>query len=114
MTDSNLLVAAAASKPNLQSIIHVVLANMINPLIPILIAFAIILFAWGVFNYTKSGMGDKAQIEGAKSLMFWGVVVFFVMVSVWGLVAIIQKIFLGDIPSAPINASSINKYGVGS
>ena len=102
------------TNPNLQSIIGIILSKMIDPLIPILIGLAIITFAWGVFNYTRSGMGDKAQLEGAKSLMFWGVVVFFAMVSVWGLVSIIQNIFLGDIPNAPINASSINKYGVGS
>lgn len=98
-----------AATGNLQSIIGVILSSFFDPLIPIFIGLAIITFAWGVYNYLRAGMGDKADIEGAKSLMFWGVIVFFVMVSVWGLTSILQSIFLGDIPTG---VPTINKYGI--
>ncbi|MFA5023085.1 MAG: hypothetical protein WC385_00750 [Candidatus Paceibacterota bacterium] len=92
----------------IKGIIQVILKSFIDPLVPILIGLAIILFAWGLFNYLKTGMGDKNEIEGAKSLMFWGMIVFFVMVSVWGLVTIIQNVILGDNP--PIVAPAIPFY----
>lgn len=98
-----------AAAGNLESIIGVILKSFFDPLVPILIGLAIILFSWGTFNYLRSGMGDKAEIDKAKSLMFWGVIVFFVMVSVWGLVSIIQEIFLGDIPTT---VPTIIKYGI--
>jgi heme A synthase len=99
-----------AATGNLQSIINVILSSFIDPLIPIFVGLAIIIFAWGLFNYLKSGIGEKAQIEGAKSLMFWGVVIIFVMVSVWGLVAILQNIFFGD--DLPTVEPEINHYGL--
>ena len=79
----------------LQSLIGDVLATFINPLFPILVGFALILFMWGLVKYLKNG--DK-DIESAKSLMLWGVIVLFVMVSVWGFVKILQQTFFGDNP----------------
>lgn len=92
----------------IQSIIQVILTSMLDPLVPILVGLAIILFAWGLFKYLKTGIGETEDIKGAKSLMFWGVIIVFAMVSVWGLVAILQNIFFED--SSPIEASDINKY----
>ena len=93
----------------IQSIIQVILKSMIDPLVPILIGIAIILFAWGLFNYLKTGMGDKTELEGAKSLMFWGAIIIFVMFSVWGLALIFQNIFFGD--NVPMSAPEIpNKF----
>lgn len=94
----------------LQSIIDVILGSFVDQVIPILIGIAIILFAWGLFNYLRTGMGDKAELEGAKSLMLWGVIILFAMVSVWGLVAILQNIFFGDNVSTV--APSIKDYGL--
>lgn len=91
--------AAAAEAGTIEGIIQVILKSFIDPLIPILIGVAIILFAWGLFKYLKTGVGDKSEIDGAKSLMFWGVIIIFVMLSVWGLVLIFQNIFFGeDVP----------------
>jgi hypothetical protein len=101
---------AATSEANIKSIIEVILRSFIDPLIPILIGLAIIIFAWGLYKYLKSGMGDKDAIIGAKSLMFWGAIIIFVMVSVWGLVAIFQNVFFGD--NVPMSAPEINKYGL--
>lgn len=99
-----------AETGTLSGIIKVILTSAIDPLVILLIGLAIILFAWGLFNYLKTGLGDKAELEGAKSLMFWGVIIVFVMVSVWGLVSIMQNIFFGDNP--PTEAPTIKKYGL--
>ena len=93
----------------LQSIIQVILKSMIDPLVPILFGLAILIFAWGLFKYLRAGIGDK-EIEGAKSLMFWGVIIVFVMVSVWGLVIVIQNIFFGGESSTTFTTDDINKF----
>lgn len=94
-----------AAVSTIQGIIQVILKSAINPLVPILIGIAIIFFAWGLFNYLKTGLGDKSELEGAKSLMFWGVIIIFVMFSVWGLALIFQNIFFGD--DVPMDAPDI-------
>jgi ABC-type Fe3+-siderophore transport system permease subunit len=64
--------------------------NLINNvLVPVIFAVAFIVFLYGVFETFILGAGnDEAKSKG-KSLMLWGLIGFFVMVSVWGLVNIL-------------------------
>ncbi|MCX6712242.1 MAG: hypothetical protein NT041_00945 [Candidatus Vogelbacteria bacterium] len=101
-----------ATTGNLQSIINVILTSVIDPLIPILIGLAVIVFAWGLFNYLKTGLGETKDLNSAKSLMFWGAIIIFVMVSVWGLVAILQDVFFGVIGTSSNTVPTINKFGL--
>src|SRR6185369_2737726 len=66
-------------------------STILGYLFPVLIALAVILFIWRVFQYTISA--DEDTKEKAKSGIIWGIVGIFVMVSVWGLVAILQSTF---------------------
>ena len=63
--------------------------------IPALFALAFIAFLWGVYNYffvtDKEG---KDQRKKGKDFIFYGLIAFFVMLSVWGLV----NILLGSLP----------------
>src|ERR1700679_2310000 len=61
--------------------------NTINQIIvPVLFAIAFIVFIYGVFETFILGAGNDEAKEKGKSLMLWGLIGFFVMVSVWGLV----------------------------
>ena len=53
---------------------------------------ALALFFWGLVKFIKNAADTKAHEEG-KSLMIWGIIAFFVLVSLWGLVGL----FLGDL-----------------
>jgi hypothetical protein len=65
--------------------------NLINSvLVPLVFAIAFIVFIWGVFQYFIAGGHDEEKRETGKSLMLWGIIGFFVMVSVWGLVNILR------------------------
>ena len=55
------------------------------------IALAVVFFIFEVFMYTIAGGEDKKK--AAKSGMIWEIVGIFIMVSVWGLVAILQSTF---------------------
>ncbi len=64
-----------------------------NVAVPIVFALAFIVFIWGIFQYFIQGGQDEEKRDAGKSLMLWGLIGFFVMVSVWGLVNILQGTF---------------------
>ena len=60
-----------------------------NVLVPVLFAIAFIVFLWGVFKTFIIGANSEEVKEEGKSLMLYGLIGFFVMVSIWGLVNIL-------------------------
>lgn len=64
--------------------------NTINGVVvPVLFAVAFIVFLWGAFKVFILGATDDTAKKSGKDLMLWGLIGFFVMVSVWGLVNIL-------------------------
>ncbi len=60
-----------------------------NIIVPVLFAIAFIVFLYGVFETFIIGAGNEDVKEKGKGLMLWGLIGFFVMVSIWGLVNIL-------------------------
>ena len=73
---------ASAQFANIQALIDAV-GRIINMLIPILVGLAILAFFWGLVKYI-SGSG-KSHDQG-KNVMIAGLVSFFIMVSLYGIV----------------------------
>jgi len=70
--------------------------ELIQAAIPLLIAIAVLYFIWGVVQFIINAGDEGARAEG-KTKMIWGVVGLFIIISVWGLVALLQSIFtFGD------------------
>jgi len=57
--------------------------SIVNKVIPIVFAIALLGFFWGLVRYIFGSEHNKDQ---AKKTMIWGVVALFVMATVWGLV----------------------------
>ncbi len=80
--------------------------DFINRLIPFVIGLAVLFFIWGLIKYITAG-GDEGSRKEAINTIIWGIVVLFVMVSVWGLVNILVNTFglenqaPQDIPQVP-------------
>jgi membrane protease YdiL (CAAX protease family) len=76
--------------------------QIISALIPFTISLALFAILFGLAKYAFKAGDEKAQAEG-RNIMFWGVIILFVMVSVWGFVAILQEFFFGSgyTPTAP-------------
>jgi hypothetical protein len=66
-------------------------SRVLNLLVPLFIAVAVVYFIWQVFQYAVAG--DEEKKAAAKTQIIWGIVGIFVMVSVWGLVNILQGTF---------------------
>lgn len=62
-----------------------------NAMIPLIFALAVVIFFWGVVKFIKES--DSKEKEKGRTFMIWGIVALFVMVSVWGLVNVLNMTF---------------------
>lgn len=92
---------AFAATNNLTDVMHF-LSTVVQWAVPFLIAVAILYFIWQVIKYTIAS--DEEKKKEAKSAIIWAVVGIFVIVSIWGLVGILQNTFAGTGtgPTAPL------------
>jgi hypothetical protein len=67
------------------------IGTLIGNLIPVLIALGILFFIWGLVQFIFAS-GDEAAKDEGKRKMIWGVIALFVIVSVWGLVALLNQL----------------------
>jgi len=70
-------------------------SGVINAVIPILLALAVLAFFWGLMMYLMGGDAGEKKSEGIN-LMVMGVIVIFVMVSIWGIIRVLQQTFKVD------------------
>jgi len=68
--------------------------SIIRSLLIFLVSLAVVWFIWNVIQYTISD--DEEKKGKAKEQMIWGIIGIAVIVSVWGLVAILRSMFGAD------------------
>jgi hypothetical protein len=74
---------------------------LFNSLVGLFILVALVSFFWGLIKYLWS-MGPDDAHKGLQ-IMLWGMIAIFVMVSIWGLVRLLQgTLGLGDTKTAVI------------
>lgn len=64
---------------------------IISALLPLIFTLAFVTFIWGVFRFMYSE--DKNKKQEAKNFILWGIIGLFVMVSLWGIIAILGQTF---------------------
>ena len=97
---------AAAQVDSIQDLGAFIIDLINNVAVPLVFALAFIVFIWGVFQYFIQGGHDEEAKEKGRSLMLYGLVGFFIMVSVWGLVNILTGTLnlenqVPELPEAP-------------
>ena len=92
------LVSFAQQLGNLSNLVTSI-GGIVNQIIPILFALALLGFFYGLVMYI---FGKEDNKEQAKKTMIWGVVALFVMASVWGLVAWLGSAVGVDQDTAPV------------
>lgn len=97
---------AFAQIQNVADLGFTIIAIINDVLVPLVFAIAFIVFIWGVFSYFIAGKQDEKAQERGRNLMLYGLIGFFVMVSVWGIVNLLVGTFelntqLPDYPEAP-------------
>ena len=82
-------VAFAQTAQNLVGLIRLA-GDILNMLIPVLIALALVVFFWGLVQYVWGASGEDSK-SSAKNIMIAGLLSLFVMVSVWGIIRLAQN-----------------------
>lgn len=74
------------------SLVDTLIDFVIDPLVFLLIAVAVLIFLYGVVKFIGAA-GDEAKRKEGKDLIIYGLIGLFVMVSVWGLVNVLVSTF---------------------
>ncbi len=93
------MVAFAQTPSNLTSLISWA-GDILNRIIPVLIAAALVVFFWGLVQYIYKHKG------GGKDVMIAGLLGLFIMTSVWGIIRLAQNTF-GVNNSAPVSVPQV-------
>ena len=71
------------------------LSQIVNAAIPLIIALAVLYFFWGLAQYILS-QGNEEKKGAGRDIMIWGIIALFVMVTVFGLIELLQTTFNVD------------------
>lgn len=86
-----ILTPAIALAADLDSVLDT-MGSLIGTATPIVVALALLFFFYGLAKYILNSSDEEKKDEG-KSIMIWGIIALFIMVSVWGLVNILANTF---------------------
>jgi len=67
------------------------IGSLLNSVVPVLIALAVVFFVWGVVSYVISD--DEEAKEKGRNRIIYGVIGLVVIVGVWGLVRVVGNTF---------------------
>ena len=63
---------------------------LINVLVGLVMALSVAVFFYGMARYVfRMGAGSAGSYQSGYSLMLWGILVFFVMASIYGIINIV-------------------------
>ncbi len=81
---------AYAATPELDKFIRNVDRLIINPIITLLFAIAVVYFLYGVFQFLWASASEEKKTNG-KSHMLWGIIGITIMMSVWAILGIVMR-----------------------
>lgn len=73
--------------------------DLINTVIPVVIALMLLVFFYGLAKFIFRVGGDEGAIEEGKQIMLWGIIGLFVAVSIYG----ILQFFYSDLVGGRLN-----------
>ena len=72
------------------TLLNKIVAQILSPIIYLLIALALIYFLWGVFIFIKNADSPEKRTEGYDNMM-WGIIGLFIIISVNGIISLITS-----------------------
>ncbi len=82
------------------------IGQLLNSIIPVLVALGVVYFVWGVVTYVISS--DEEAKKSGKNRIIYGLIGLVVIIGMWGLVSIIRNTFSLDnntniqLPTIPV------------
>jgi len=70
---------------------------IVGSIVPLIIGLALVFYIYGLAQYILES-GDVSKVAEGRNRMVWGTIAMFVIISVWGLVALLQAtVFTGGV-----------------
>ena len=66
--------------------------TVISRLVPVLIGLAVVTFFYGIVMFLWKGKEGGESLEKSKQFIMYSLIAIFVMVSIWGIVVLLQNI----------------------
>jgi|SRR3989344_677549 len=66
-----------------------IIVDLFNNAVLVLITFALVAYFWGIISNMQH-FGEEKSNEKLKAYFFWGIIILFVMVSIWGIVNLLE------------------------
>lgn len=89
--------------------VYKILSNIneiiINPIIVLAFAVALVVFVYGVLEYIWKSRSNPEKIKEGRSHMLWGLFGMFIMISVFGLF----KLLLNSFPTGERTKTNVNR-----
>jgi len=87
------LVAFAAAVRDLQGLINL-LKGLLESLGGLVIGLAFVAFFWGLAKFIMNAEDSEERAQG-KQFMIWGIIALFVIVSIMGILGVLNNTFFG-------------------
>lgn len=71
-----------------QALVGRILSEIVNPLITLMVAVAVLVFLWGVFEFIRNAESSDERKKGGMHMLF-GAVGLFIMASAYGILNLI-------------------------
>lgn len=91
----NDLLAAAASNKTFEDIVYTI-AKLINGVIPLSVAVCLFVFFWGVADVIVLSRENAEKLKEGRARMFWSLLALFVVVSLSGILNILEHTLKGQ------------------
>ena len=78
---------------------------IINPVLLVLMALAFLLFVYGLVEFLWK-LNEGGDNKEGKSHMIWGIVGMLIMISVYGIIGLIDNTFGLDITNPDVNSAA--------
>lgn len=87
------------------------IGELIGTATPIVVALALLYFFWGLAMFILNA-GDEDKKNKGRAVMIWGIIALFIIVSVWGLIGLVQQSFgISGEKNIPIPSVDLGKKG---
>lgn len=83
-------------------------AAIVNPLIILMFAFALVSFMWGVRGYITGADNPEVRLKGSQQIM-WGVIGMALMIMAFAIEKIVVRTFIGNDPKTFENIDKVLK-----
>ncbi len=82
-----------------QAVIFKLNYYVLNPLIGLLFAVALVVFIFGVIEFIRERDSNSTKANDGKQHLLWGLVGMFIMVSVFGIMSLLKSFLGSTIPT---------------